>query len=459
MQRREFLESSLAAGVAALLAPALVQAGSAPDLKMATFRFDVTPPVGHSLCGGWIKPVLTVDDPLESIGFILVGAGEPIVVTSVDWTGLLNEAHIQWRRALAAAAGTSPERVAVQCVHQHNAPFVCLDTEKRIARLEGLPHHVDMDFYQACLDRGAAAVRDALTRLQPVTHIAHGQAKVEKVASNRRHLNASGKVGTWRASSCKDPAIRALPEGLIDPWLKTVAFFSQDRKVASCHYYATHPMSYYGDGRVTPDFVGLARRKRQADEPECTHLYFTGCSGNVAAGKYNDGTPQARQELTDRIYAALVRSEEKLDRQPVRQLDWQTVPVQFPPNPTLDEAALLQSVENGGNSVTQRIIDAMRLGWLKRCQNGIPMILSALHVNDVTLLHLPAETFVEYQLNAQRLVPDRFVATAAYGDGGAWYIPTESAYPQGGYEVNVAFSAPAVEKIYLQGVQSVLARD
>jgi hypothetical protein len=177
----------------------------------------------------------------------------------------------------------------------------------------------------------------------------------------------------------------------------------------------------------------------------------------VAAGKYNDGTPQARQELTERIYAALVRSEEKLDRQPVRQLDWQTVPVQFPPNPTLDEAALLQSVENGGNSVTQRIIDAMRLGWLKRCQNGIPMILSALHVNDVTLLHLPAETFVEYQLNAQRLAPDRFVATAAYGDGGAWYIPTESAYPQGGYEVNVAFSGPAVEKTYLHGVKSVLA--
>ena len=38
----------------------------AAGLRIATFRFDVTPPIGHSCCGGWIKPVEVVDDTLAS---------------------------------------------------------------------------------------------------------------------------------------------------------------------------------------------------------------------------------------------------------------------------------------------------------------------------------------------------------------------------------------------------------
>jgi hypothetical protein len=71
-------------------------------------------------------------------------------------------------------------------------------------------------------------------------------------------------------------------------------------------------------------------------------------------------------------------------------------------------------------------------------------------------LHLPAESFVEYQLRAQTLAPDRFVATAAYGDGGPWYVPVKEAYPQGGYEVSVANCAPAVDDILTQGLRELL---
>lgn len=101
--------------------------GEIQNLQLASFRFDVTPPLGHSLCGGWIKPVVGVDDPLEAVGIVLLGSGKPVVLCAVDWTGLANEAHVQWREALAEAAGTTADRVAVQCVHQHNAPFACLE--------------------------------------------------------------------------------------------------------------------------------------------------------------------------------------------------------------------------------------------------------------------------------------------------------------------------------------------
>jgi hypothetical protein len=98
----------------------------------------------------------------------------------------------------------------------------------------------------------------------------------------------------------------------------------------------------------------------------------------------------------------------------------------------------------------------MMLAWLRRCQRQEPIILSALHVNSATLLHLPAETFVEYQLRAQTLAPERFVATAAYGDGGPWYIPTSECYPQGGYEVDVAFCEPTLDRQMSDGFGRLL---
>lgn len=445
LDRRAFLHTSLSSATAALLAPSLLRGADKPALKLATFRVDVSPPMNHPLCGGWIKPVSGMDDPEEVIGLVLTGAGDPIVLVAVDWTGILNTAHFRWRQSLAQAAGTAPERVAVQCVHQHNAPFVCLEAERIVAAQGDLPHTVFVDFFEHALEKTANALAAAMKALRPVTHLATGQAKVEKVAGNRRFLNEQGLVADWRGSASKNPQHWELPEGLIDPWLKTVAFYDGETKLAACHYYATHPMSYYGDGRVCSDFVGLARKRRQMDEPDCTHLYFTGCSGNVAAGKYNDGTPEARVKLTERIYTGIMSSEANLQKQPIERATWQTENLLLTPRATFQEATLMDQVGNKDAALANRIRPAMMLGFLRRCERKEPIVLSALHINSTTMLHLPAESFVEYQLRAQAAAPDRFVATAAYGDGGPWYIPVAEAYPQGGYEVSVAFSEPTTD--------------
>ena len=96
------------------------------------------------------------------------------------------------------------------------------------------------------------------------------------------------------------------------------------------------------------------------------------------------------------------------------------------------------------------------VAFIRRVKAKIPITLSSLHVNDVSVLHLPAECFVEYQFRAQAAAPNRFVACAAYGDGGPWYIPTRTAYPQGGYAVSVAWCAPQMDPLLSSGIQSML---
>jgi hypothetical protein len=426
------------------------------SLEVATFRFEVTPPVGHSLCGGWIKPVVAVDDPLEAIGFVLFGADLPIVLCSFDWCGILNSAHVVLRERLAAAAGTTPDRVSVHTVHQHNAPFVCLDAQDVVAHHPDLPPIVDLGFWKTCLDRAEEAIRGALQRRQPVSHIATGSAKVDRIASNRRFLNAEGKVKQWRGSSTRDPGLQELPEGLVDPLLRTVTLGTADRVVVSIHHYATHPMSYYGDGRVTSDFAGLARRRLQQEDPSIHRMYFTGCAGNIAPGKYNDGSPQARAELTQRLYDALRRSLEDLSPTKIDRAFWKTSDFLAPPRDGVDGDLLLRQVADSSRSLPFRTRPAMQYAWWQRWKNGQPPItVSSLSLNHATSVHLPGECFIEYQLRLAQAHPDRFMLASAYGDGGPWYIPVAECYPQGGYEVEQAFCEALVDERMSQAIKDV----
>ena len=459
MNRRDFISGSTGAMVAgALLTSDSVAAGKPGDLRLATFRFDVTPPEGHSLCGGWIRPVVGVDDPLEAMGYVLLGVGKPIVVCAVDWTGLANSAHIQWRKALADAARTAIDRVAVQCVHQHNAPFACMDAQAIVQEQGDLPDIVNPVFFDRCLKNAGDAVTKSLKKTTPVTHIARGEARVEKVAANRRIIGLNGKLVSQRGSSSRKPEHHRFPEGLIDPMLKTVAFYNGNKKLVASHFYACHPMSYYGDGRVSADFCGLARRRMQKQEPDCLHIYFNGCGGNIGAGKYNNGSKEARIELTQRMFDGITTSNATLKPEPIRSFEWETEDILPPLDPRFNEEQLLVGIRNKTNRVVARNRPSYTVAFIRRVKEGIPITLSSLHVNDISMLHLPAESFIEYQLRAQAIAPNRFVACAAYGDGGPWYIPVKEAYPQGGYAVGVAWCSPQIDPLMSNGIQTLLSR-
>src|SRR5262245_3857660 len=94
----------------------------AADPAIATFSVDVTPPIAAPLHDGLVPVADAVDDPLFARGIVLFGDEQPIVLCAVDWVGIGNTGHDRWREELAKAAGTTANRVAVHCLHQHDAP-------------------------------------------------------------------------------------------------------------------------------------------------------------------------------------------------------------------------------------------------------------------------------------------------------------------------------------------------
>jgi hypothetical protein len=271
-----------------------------PAIKVATFDVDATPPLGSAMAYG---PVRRLDElTLRCRGIVILGAGKPIVLCAVDWIGIANEGHDQFREMLAHAAGTTRERVAVHTLHQHDAPS-CDFTAERLIRDLGLKDfgRFDSGFQREVMQRAARAVKRALASAQPATHYGWGSAQVKEVASNRRILGPDGKVRAVRYTATRDPALRAEPEGVIDPEVSLLSFWNENRPIAVLTYYACHPQSYYRTGVPNPDFPGIARFIRGQAVPEALHVHFDGAGGNIGAGKYNDGSPENRMVLAQRL--------------------------------------------------------------------------------------------------------------------------------------------------------------
>ena len=409
----------------------------AGELHVSTFKVDVTPPVGSPLCDALVPPMTGVNDPLSARGIVLrANEQKPVVLVAVDWVGIGNEGHDAWCEAIAKACDTEQDRVCVHALHQHDAPG-CDFLAERIAAEAGLGGKLfPVEFARDAIRRVAEAAAAAHGRLQPVTHIGYGSGIVKKVASNRRIVNAQGKVQFMRMTACRDPKVRAFPEGTIDPLVRLIGFWNGERPLAVLSYYATHPQSYYSTGLVSADYVGMARDQRETAERTRLHIHFNGAGGNIGAGKYNDGSPANRPVLAGRLAEGMEKAWNDMQKLATADIDvdWDTTDVRLPLADWYDDKEQRATLHDATLESAPRLKAARAIAWAGRVRDGDAISVARLRLGPIDILHLPGELFVEYQLAAQKLRPNSLVCVAAYGDYGAGYIGTAEAYSQGGYE-------------------------
>ena len=424
-----------------------------PQLSLATFEADITPPVGTPLCIGLIEPGKQLDDPLKARGVVLRPAGDkPIVLCALDWIAVGNTSQDRWKSAIAKAVGTEPARVLVHTVHQHDAPGEDMSAEEISVSYRNGGVLQSTPFARKALDNVVAAVRAA--RPQAVSHYGVGAAKVDRVASNRRIMGDDGKVIFGRMTACRNSPHCAAPEGVIDPFARTISFWSGDRRVATLAYYASHPMSYYAKGGISADFPGMAR----AAQDNFT-VYFTGAGANIGAGKYNDGAVPNRAALAERLGAGIRAAVQAEQKHAVEKPRLTHVPTALPvrTGAGFSEEDQVKVLEDTKVIPRFRANASRYLAWLRLRKAGRLIDICGLHLGAAHVLHMPGELFVEYQLASQKELRNEFVTMAAYGDYGPMYIGTARAYAEGGYETGpVSRVAPEVEEVLLSAQRKAL---
>lgn len=428
-----------------------------PKVKLASFDVDATPPLGSAMA---YQPVRRLDElTLRCRGVVLIGAGDPIVLCAVDWIGIANGGHDAFRQALATAAKTSPDRVAVHTLHQHDAPACDFTAEDIIKELK-IPGYsrFDGDFHRQVIERASKAIADSIQQATAITHYGVGTGLVKEVASQRRIAGPDGKIRATRTSTTKDPLLRAEPEGVIDPNVSLLSFWNNEQPIAMLSYYACHPQSYYLRGVPSPDFPGIARFIRGQDRNNTLHVHFNGAGGNVTAGKYNDGAETNRMLLANRLAEGIRLAEQQTVRKPLVPSDirWNSRSIKLPLARHLNEEDLLRKLKETPPKGTISFAD--QLAFYRRIQQGHTIPISCLSIGEARVLHMPGELFIEYQLAAKGMRQDLQVMMAAYGDYGPGYIGTERAYTEGGYETLPTSSSvdPSVEPLLLETLEQLL---
>ncbi|MBA2115238.1 hypothetical protein [Bremerella alba] len=424
-----FLILLLSIGIASSYSSTL----QADALKIATFEVDASPPIGSPLA---YDPTKGIQEPLSFRGIIIQGH-DTYVLCCVDWLGVSSDSQKGFKRAIAEAVDTDPKHVVIHAIHQHDAPRCDATTQRVFAEFDLDYDMYDLKFIADVQEKAAAAAKQSLKSLETVTHIGTGEAEIEKVASNRRILGPDGKVKYVRYTATKDPVVRAQPTGTIDPMCKSISFWNADRPIAMMTYYATHPQSYYRTGLANPDFPGMARNARE-EETKTFHIHFNGAGGNIGAGKWNDGAKENRAVLAKRVEDGMQRAWEATQKQSIKAGDvtMKSVDVLLPLSPFIQKEDAVAELKNKKLDRLTHFRAARELAWLRRHEAGDAISIECLTIGDVRILHLPGELFVEYQLAAQKLRPDLFVALAAYGDYAPGYIGTEKSYSEGGYETS-----------------------
>lgn len=422
-------------------------------IYVSTFDMDATPPVGSMLA---YDPMDQVGElGLRARGIVLTGSGMPIVLCAIDWIGIANESQDAFKKALADAVGTLPDRVAIHTVHQHDAPISDFGAERILKEADLDLGAFESTFQKVFIQTLAATVKSSLELSVPVTHIGSGRAEVKEVASNRRIAGPDGKIQYSRTSATKDEKIRAYPEGLIDPDVSLLSFWNGAVPVAVLSYYAVHPQSYYLTRIANPDFPGIARYMRQLAVPDALHVHFNGAGANVTAGKYNDGSKENRLRLAQRLADGMRQAWDNTVKTPLNPeaVEWKTVSLELPVAPKVKGIR----VEMEEKDMRWKTNNVQKLAWSERRQMGKTIPVGCLYIGNERILHLPGELFVEYQLAAKSFDPKLSVHMAAYGDYGPFYIGTAKAYAEGGYEIVTSPVTEEAEKPVMAAIEALLS--
>jgi hypothetical protein len=408
----------------------------------------VTPPVGSDLAGFIAReaPMTGVHDDLMAKAMVWAegpGRENAAALLTLDIIDLSAEAVATIRSLIVEQTGIPGDRVGITCTHTHGGPAT-IDSDWLGRR----NYHYLENLYRTAAKTVVNATRDL-----ELVAMSWGLGAETTVGKNRR-----------------------IKDGIIDPDVPTLRFqYPDGRLKAIFTSYASHPVTLGPNNLLaTADYPGYVRRTLESVYPGAHIQFATGCCGQVNNGHTSTDRAQnsgmhwrtygeaerigravAGVALTAaaqgaRVEAAMPVTEVELVPVTIRTVS-RTVPMPLLPLPSEAEVDALvagwqaELAEASTREARPGEIGQLNvfLGWAEKYRAGelineLSAEVMAIAIGDVRLVLLPGESFVEFGLDIKAHDGGK-VITLAYANGAPGYIPHRSAYPAGGYEVEVAF--------------------
>ena len=411
-------------------------------------QVDITPPTGTPMAGSFAKrSSVGVIDPIYAKAIVVECDGGKAVFVSVDLLIITRSVAVATRKLIAEQTGIAAERVMISATHTHSGPVVRWELPMEDEHTGGTSPPV-LDFTSKLPALIARAVADANAKLAPARgSVAMGRE--EHLSFNRRYKMKDGSV-SWMGPKLKPDVVG--PAGPIDPdvgvWHLSTAG-KDATPLATYVNFAMHPTTI-GGVKISPDYPGyLAKRLADYQGADALTFFANGCSGNIGQFVSNWADPQFGPREAERIGTVLAAGVFRAwpHLQPLKTFAPRTRSTVVAltrkkfSEKEIEEARRVASRMSSKKPSPE--LDAQTMAKATRVLDTIAAPDSPLEAevqvialsDDLAIVALPGEMFVELGLAIKKASPFRRTFIAELANDYIGYVPNRSAYAEGEYEV------------------------
>ncbi len=420
-------------------------------------RVDVTPPFGTKLTGYFYKrQVEGVLDPLELNALAITNDEDTVLIITGDFMSIQLKRATQLRELVSQATGIPVDHIFTQAIHQHTST-----TPGR----EGV---ADRE-YEWMLDRKYCDVaRLALDDRKEAQLEVAQQETAEPVSFVRRFRMKDGTTAS--NPGCLNPNI-AEPLGKADNMVRLVKIIRPGAKDIALVGFATHPDTITGS-KVSADWPGFVRRMTEQDIANVHCILVNGCQGDtnhIDVSKPRLMGVEPRYEYTRQmgriITDAVVELWGKTQPVPAGKISADFAIKSIPSNTNgFDRLAECQALADYiGTPEGMAKYDMAEKGEIRRIANMDNLTLmqkvplSMVAFGKVAIVGYGGEPFTEYADVLREAFPDLFILTACNCNGAQGYLPSVSAFKEGGYESRSSNFTPEVAPTMQGAAKEMLA--
>ena len=398
--------------------------------KAGFARADVTPPLGTILTGYFVDRISDgVLDPIQLNALAVCDGEKTALVITSDFMYISEKSMTRYRSLIADKTGVDANSILIQSVHQHTSTSAGFDG----------PTSPE---YQYILEQKYCDVaRMAIDDLAEAS-VSIAQKKTDvPISFIRRFKMKDGTTKTNPSSKILDEIEG--PIGEADNTVRLVKFSRQGAKDIALVNFQTHPDVVHGN-KFSADWPGFTRRFCEADLKDAHCILVNGCQGDVNhINPFDKHNGYEHSEFMGRTIADTVI--DIWNKTEVIECDKITADVQIKRIPSnmkgiekIDECIAFYKAYQAGeieyHSTMGELGEFRRIAEMESVTLVQRVPVSILAFGKVALIGYGGEPFSEYATNPRAAVPELFVLSACLLNGSEGYLPSLSAFEEGGYE-------------------------
>ncbi|HEY7427817.1 MAG TPA: neutral/alkaline non-lysosomal ceramidase N-terminal domain-containing protein [Gemmataceae bacterium] len=432
---------------------------SEAELQAGVAVVDITPPSGYRMAGYFRERLNTgTHDPLQAKALVLRQGDEQAALVFCDLVGIARDVSSRARGLAAKKTGIPAANIVIAATHSHTGPQYMGALRQyfhdQAIAAKGEDPHEKIDYPAVLAAKIAEAIDKAHKSVRPIA-LSAGVARQEGLSFNRRfHL----KDGTVQFNPGKLNPNIVRPAGPIDPDVGLLRFRDGDKDLALLTVFALH-LDTVGGSEYSADYpFHLERALRPALGAEGISLFGAGTCGDINHIDVSKNDPQKGQLEAGRIGAVLgetVRSAlPKLRPARSPRLAVRGTIVKAPLQ-KYDAEAIAQARKDMAKIGTRDLpflkqVETYKIVSLQMLPGEtLPMEVQVFRLSDdVALVGLPGEIFVELGLAIKKASPFPVTLVVELCNDAPGYVPTVKAFKEGSYEtVNSRVQSGGGEKL------------